>query len=295
MTHLYLSNALRSTGRLHGVWDRRRSKGHWPGGGGIRELGRQIVQPAPTRWWTAPGVQACAGVYGRLVETAKSRDRAAAGALRSQMVVSESSRDFFASVAPLSIYSEDVGGQAAEALLGIGLPAGLRGRVVRAMWDEVRHSDLFHQLSLDLEVSPTSGDKAPVALLMDTLEDAENALEFAIVHTELEALAQDVFMLCVRAESATRVGDVYQVIASDEATHVRLGFDIVRCIAARGMRVDRDRVRHLYSRASLLSPLGDPSMLTPLAERLSRSLASLTQDLTVRRDQRMALVLEETA
>lgn len=147
----------------------------------------------------------------------------------------EEIRRFFGPVLQLSAASEDLGGRTAERLLGGDLPRVLRARVVRAVWDEIRHSDVFERLT---EGTEFAGERES-SVLPHVVDAAESTLEVAIVHTELEALALNMFTLIARSTAARSLVSVYGAISKDEAAHVRLGGDYL--ISRRGQREPRRR------------------------------------------------------
>ena len=239
-------------------------------------------------WWERPSLRGDPTAYRTVVRMAERRDQAAVRrrAESPDRVISPESREFFGAFAPLSVYSEDVGGFAAEALLSVGLPADLRARLVRAMWDEIRHSDLCDAL----DVNVTQTDPSPVNKLLDLLDVPDTALQFAVLHTELEALALDFFHLVVAAEADSYIGDVYRTVAADEATHVALGFDAMAHLVDGGERLEPDILAHTLDCALTLSPLGNPGGLAALASTLDTSTRTLVKRLTARRDRRSARI-----
>jgi hypothetical protein len=264
-----------------GIVELRRSR--WAGGH-VRDVDHG------TSWWTRPSLRDEPLAYRNLVLMSDRRDLAAAKrrAEPNQREISPESRNFFAEFAPLSVYSEDIGGFAAEALLAVGLPPDLRARLVRAMWDEVRHSDLFLNLCEQVDVDVSGVDTAPVESLLSLLDTPTGPLDFAVLHAELEALALDLFQLIVAADPNTRIGDTFRTVAADEATHVALGFDVVEHLHDKGEQLDEEELVRVLDSALALSPLGNPDSLAPLSGQLGLPVGALVARLASRRDWRGA-------
>ena len=166
-------------------------------------------------WWTFPGKLDPNQTYRRLIDGARRRDRGTAQLLADRPDSSSSVQaGYFGALARLSVHTEDIGGQAAEALLSLGLPPQLRAGVVRAMWDELRHAEIFLELADSL--GAPARDLTPVEALIDTLQVPETELEFALVHTELEAAALDTFRLIAESLPESRVGLTYQAVSEGE-------------------------------------------------------------------------------
>lgn len=239
-------------------------------------------------WWRRPDLRRPAAAYRQVVAGGQARDRAARrrAPATDGAGTPEVMAHFFAGIAALSVHSEDVGGFAAEALLATGLPAELRAALIRAMWDEIRHSDMFLDLANDLGVDCDATDLAPIGRLLTTLDRATSPAEFAVVHTELEALALDVFRLVAQAVPGSRIRDTYAIVAIDEASHVRLGLDIVRHLGASGERIDADRIDELVLRAAEQTPQGDPGLLALLCRLLGLPLDPTSVALQQRRQRR---------
>lgn len=249
-------------------------------------------QPAPSPWWSRPALRADPAAYRRTVTGANARDGFALRERASaSLLPSVDLGDFFAQIAPLSIYSEDVGGYAAEALLAQGVPAPLRARLIRAMWDEIRHSDLFFELCTSFDVDLSTSDIAPVDYLVTVLDEAETSLEFALLHTELEAQALELFNLFGRCLPPSVARSTFRVVATDETTHVALGLEIVTHMHDKGLRIDPERCSQLFSAADSISVLKQPEALSPVASALGTSTSSLHQRLVQRQDLRRSKIL----
>lgn len=194
----------------------------------------------------------------------------------------EEMRRFFGPVLQLSAASEDLGGQTAERLLCGDLPRVLRARVVRAVWDEIRHSDVFDRLT---EGTEFAGERES-SVLPDVVDAAESTLEVAIVHTELEALALNMFTLIARSTAARSLGSVYGAISKDEAAHVRLGGEIISYLAGvNASRADVSRHLHLFDLAARTAPVNDGVGFRTFCELLGLPELETADDL--RRKQRL--------
>jgi hypothetical protein len=129
---------------------------------------------------------------------------------------------YVARLSSASVAAEDLGGRAAEALLSLHLEPRERAGLVRAMWDEVRHSALFGRLSTELNgtVPASTPDGHP---LLELLIGEAHPLTFLVLHVELEAIALDVFRVIAAHVQSERCAQLYRLVAQDEASHVRLG------------------------------------------------------------------------
>lgn len=206
-------------------------------------------------WWSRPRIEEYDGRIHRRLSLAARRDTA------TRLLLEEAPRpevtpaaEYFGAMAYWQIYGEDIGGRAAEALLAAGLPADLRAGLIRAMWDELRHSDMLYELTADLEERQPWG---AVLGLSDILDEASDELEFAILHTELEALALDTFKIIKDWGGQSVFGRVYAAIASDEASHIGLGREIVEEFIRRGFRIGPARLERLLTLSAKLSTTGN--------------------------------------
>lgn len=174
--------------------------------------------------------------------------------------------DFLRLMTALSVRAEAIGGHAAEALLTIGLPYELRAGVVRAMWDEIRHAEAFLTLSQEFGTADLTELTGPAETLMATLRSAESPLEFAVLHTELEALALDTFEVLYNGLGATRLGALYRAVSIDEASHLALGWRIVEHLVAKGAVYDDKRVKDMLELATSQTVQGDVDSLRRLCD-----------------------------
>lgn len=233
--------------------------------------------------------------YEQVVQAAARRDAATStlgGRHFAEGVPPPDQQSFFRRIAALSVYSEDIGGFAAEEILRLGLPGDLRARTVRAMWDEVRHSDIFHRLAVSLG-EPGPIDPLPQhEELLATFTLAETELEFALLHTELEGLALDVFRLVADALPDNLIGATYARVAIDEASHVRLGLDIVRWLSCSGQVCERARVEALLSAATSQAVIGRDEAIESLASVLRRTPHDVAATLHTRQARRHRVALD---
>lgn len=242
-------------------------------------------------WWRRPVIEPYTPTRSDVVARATQRDARALGPADPRGATQELQSEYMAKLAHYSIYGEDIGGRAAEALLSIGLPADLRASLIRAMWDEIRHADLFHHLSQHLNAS--DDDWTPVLDLLDILDFAVNELEFAIIHTELEALALDAFRVITDWGGDSKIGRVYGTVATDEAAHVRLGRDITGHLQNKGLKIDRERLLKLLEATPRLSLASDDRAMRALAMSTSLSEEHVRKRLSERMNLRHARLLED--
>lgn len=236
---------------------------------------------AKAPWWSRPNLASGSTGYRSVVGRASARD-AATGRIsaRGGRASSADLAKLFGGVARASIHTEDLGGFAAEALLSLGLPRDLRAGLVRAMWDEVRHSAAFENYAE--AVGAPEVNLVPVERLLDILDVGETDIEFAILHVELEALALDTFTVLKAALADTDIGRLYTVVAIDEASHVKLGAEIIDFLVGRGCTVDRARLSELLHAAAELSYVQHEAALVDLCGWIGAS-APRTQRLLLLR------------
>lgn len=244
-------------------------------------------------WWMRPTIQPYDKSLTDVVSQAAQRDVRSRSILDPTRPAADVRSEHMARLAYFSIYGEDVGGRAAEALLAVGLPPSLRASLVRAMWDEVRHAELFNQLSQHLE-SPRD-DWAPVLGLLDILDIATTELEFALVHTELEALALDTFRIITDWGGDSQIGRVYAVVANDEAAHVRLGREITRHLRGRGLSIERERLLEILQATPQLAFAGDDRAMESLAGSTDTTVSRVRDRLRGRMLKRHASLIADLA
>jgi hypothetical protein len=136
---------------------------------------------------------------------------------------------------------------------------------------------MLYDLTRDLTVKEPW---APVLGLVDILDEASDELEFALLHTELEALALDTFKIIRQWGGSSAFGRVYAVIASDEAAHTSLGREIVDELMARGLRIEPHRLERLLKLSSRLSTTGNETATANVARFTGRDYADIDGELT---------------
>lgn len=242
-------------------------------------------------WWSRPSIEPYGRSMSDVVTRASHRDARTRDILDPRRPAPELQSEHMARLAYFSIYGEDVGGRAAEALLSVGLPPSLRASLVRAMWDEVRHAELFNTLSEHLDAP--KDDWSPVLGLLDILDSATTELEFAVIHTELEALALDTFRVITDWGGDSKIGRVYAVVANDEAAHVRLGRDIAQHLQVRGLSIERERLIEILDATPELSFASDDRAMQSLAASTAMPESRVRARLRGRMLKRHARLIEE--
>lgn len=183
-------------------------------------------------------------------------------------------------MAHMGVRIEDVGGAAAEALLAADLPVALRGGLKRAIWDEVRHSELLERLDAMVEDVPAPDQQLGVDVLYETLAVAATPIEFAVVHMLLEAQAGDLFRLVARTQHDNVLGRVYALVNADETWHVELGLAVVAHLAEVASDIDHAAIAAVSEVVFATAPQSNPSTLRFLCRHLGVDLEPTTSYFT---------------
>lgn len=118
-------------------------------------------------------------------------------------------------------YAEQAGLVAAATLAAHTEDAGFRFGLALAAADEARHADALYQYARAI-----GGEPEDCAEIVQPLDDALVALPHmgrALVHTMLEGVAADEFLLLRRQLADDPLGELYHLIRRDEVQHVAIG------------------------------------------------------------------------
>ncbi|HEX4725589.1 MAG TPA: ferritin-like domain-containing protein [Pseudonocardiaceae bacterium] len=118
-------------------------------------------------------------------------------------------------------YAEQAGLVAAATLAAHTEDAGFRFGLALAAADEARHADALYQYARAI-----GGEPEDCAEIVQPLDDALTALPHmgrALVHTMLEGVAADEFLLLRRQLADDPLGRLYRLIRRDEVQHVAIG------------------------------------------------------------------------
>ncbi len=225
--------------------------------------------------------------YHRLLSAAAIRDRKTAEALQVLDSSDTSQPDpWIAGIIVSGIESEDIGGYASQSLLTLPVSASQRAALVRATWDEIRHSGLFTSMARSLDIEPTSFAEAAHPL-WEQLRSESDPMAFLVLHVELEALALDVFRMVAKALGASPIGHVFGVVAADEASHVRLGRELIKSqfqltdsSTTWRHALDNDMLRAVHHSARDLSPAASFVSTAKCARALGLSETGLFESLS---------------
>ncbi|HET9141708.1 ferritin-like domain-containing protein [Actinophytocola sp.] len=131
-------------------------------------------------------------------------------------------------VASTSYYAEQAGLVAAAELVSETEDCALRLSFATAVADEARHADAFLAYAV-----ARGGDLAEVHEdgyldeLHETLSTVSH-LEKFLLHTTLEGMAADEFVLLQRIFAGDPIAEIYRHVRGDEVRHVAIGLDYLR-------------------------------------------------------------------
>ncbi|WBB80753.1 ferritin-like domain-containing protein [Micromonospora sp. WMMD882] len=126
-------------------------------------------------------------------------------------------------VASAGYYAEQAGLVAAATLAAETEDAPLRFSLALATADEARHADAFYRYA-----KAVGGEPADALDTMQPLDDGLTALPYmgrALVHTMLEGLAADEFVLLGEVFAGDPLGRLYHHVRRDEIRHVAIGLN----------------------------------------------------------------------
>jgi hypothetical protein len=126
-------------------------------------------------------------------------------------------------IASRGFYAEQAGLTAAATLAAFTEDAPLRFSLALAAADEARHADAFYQYA-----KAAGGEPEECADELEPLDSALVALPHmgrALVHTMLEGVAADEFILLRDLFSDDPLGDLYRYVRRDEIRHVSIGLN----------------------------------------------------------------------
>lgn len=131
-------------------------------------------------------------------------------------------------LASVGYYAEQAGLVAAAELAAQTEDYALRMGLATAVADEARHSDAFmtYALARGGELAGVHED-AYLTELHDTLSTV-GYLEKCLLHTTLEGLAADEFVLLQEIFAGDPLADIYRYVRADEIRHVAIGLDYLR-------------------------------------------------------------------
>jgi hypothetical protein len=119
-------------------------------------------------------------------------------------------------------YAEQAGLVAAASLAAQTNDAALRFSLATATSDEARHADAFYQYARRIGGGEPEECLEPAQPLDDMLHSLPY-LGKAAVHTLLEGLAADEFILLRAAFDGDALGRLYQLVRQDEIRHIAIG------------------------------------------------------------------------
>ncbi|MEU4569793.1 ferritin-like domain-containing protein [Micromonospora sp. NPDC023956] len=138
-------------------------------------------------------------------------------------------------VASRGYYAEQAGLVAAATLAAETDDAPLRFSLALATADEARHADAFYRYA-----KAVGGEPEPCREVLQPLDDGLAALPYlgrALVHTLLEGLAADEFILLGEVFAGDPLGRLYHHVRRDEIRHIAIGLNFL----ARETRTPRGR------------------------------------------------------
>lgn len=138
-------------------------------------------------------------------------------------------------VASAGYYAEQAGLVAAASLAAETEDAPLRFSLALATADEARHADAFYRYA-----KAVGGEPADALETMRPLDDGLTRLPYlgrALVHTMLEGLAADEFILLGELFAGDPLGRLYHLVRRDEIRHVAIGLNYL----ARATRTPQGR------------------------------------------------------
>ncbi|SCL23872.1 hypothetical protein GA0074692_1663 [Micromonospora pallida] len=138
-------------------------------------------------------------------------------------------------VASAGYYAEQAGLVAAATLAVETEDAPLRFSLALATADEARHADAFYRYA-----KLVGGEPADAQETMQPLDDGLTSLPYmgrALVHTMLEGLAADEFILLGEVFAGDPLGRLYHHVRRDEIRHIAIGLNFL----ARETRTPRGR------------------------------------------------------
>ncbi|GAB2596707.1 hypothetical protein GCM10027168_31840 [Streptomyces capparidis] len=135
-------------------------------------------------------------------------------------------------LASTGYYAEQAGLVAAAELAAQTEDVALRMGLATAVADEARHSDAFlaYAVARGGRIADCAGDDY-LTDLHAMLSSAEY-LEKCLLHTVLEGLAADEFLLLRQVFAGDPLADIYRHVRADELLHVAIGLDYLRRSAA---------------------------------------------------------------
>ena len=248
--------------------------------------------PSHSQWWVSQLPSTDASEYVRLVGAADRRDERARRVASENLAfqVTEAHVPDLLDILSVSIAAEDLGGIAVENLLRIDdLSRPMKARLVRAAWDEVRHAAIFEGLAESLEVAfdrqrSESTAVAAATKLSSQLAVPTTDIEFAFVHTILEALALEFFAIVARCGHSPKIKSSYRVVEADESTHVALGLDLLDYLSKDRPTISERRRVDLLEGCIELTPLAQPERMARRLEPFGAELPRRFLDREHRRD-----------
>lgn len=138
-------------------------------------------------------------------------------------------------VASAGYYAEQAGLVAAAMLATETEDAPLRFSLALATADEARHADAFYRYA-----KAVGGEPAEAQETMQPLDDGLTSLPYmgrALVHTMLEGLAADEFILLGEIFAGDPLGRLYHHVRRDEIRHIAIGLNYL----ARATRTPQGR------------------------------------------------------
>jgi hypothetical protein len=160
-------------------------------------------------------------------------------------------------VASQAVYAEQVGLTTAAALLEGAEDLETRLCLAIQCSDEAKHSEVFARYALRSGGSierPLTG----VETLQATLHGLPTSHERFLVHTLLESVALDEFLILRDAFQGDLLHDIYGFVIKDEARHVAMGFaHIHRLLASHAWPSGDVAIRHYGNLSLELSGIDD--------------------------------------
>jgi hypothetical protein len=170
-------------------------------------------------------------------------------------------------VASRGYYAEQAGLVAAATLATHTEDAPLRFSLALATADEARHADAFYQYACLVGGEPEPAAAELVEPLNETLTNLPH-MGRALVHTLLEGLASDEFLLFTEVFAGDPLGQLYRLVRRDEIAHIAIGLNYLARASAtpQGRELWREHGRQWH----------DIGFEVTSVDRVAVSLATLT-------------------